>query len=42
MLGNLSLSAIPYDNPIIMGAVGFSLLIALLIAGAITYDGKWT
>jgi len=42
MLGNLSLSAIPYDNPIIMGAVGFSLLIALLIAGAITYYGKWT
>jgi cytochrome o ubiquinol oxidase subunit 1 len=41
MLGKLTLSAIPYDNPIIMGAVGFSLLIALVVAGAITYYGKW-
>jgi cytochrome o ubiquinol oxidase subunit 1 len=41
MLGKLTLAAIPYDNPIIMGAVGFSILIAVAVAGAITYYGKW-
>ncbi|HKK06703.1 MAG TPA: cytochrome o ubiquinol oxidase subunit I [Gammaproteobacteria bacterium] len=41
MLGKLTLSAIPYDNPIIMGAVAFSLLVAFGIAAAITYHGKW-
>ncbi|MGA7801281.1 MAG: cytochrome o ubiquinol oxidase subunit I [Gammaproteobacteria bacterium] len=41
MLGNLTLSAIPYDNPIIMGAVAFSVLVAAAILGSITYYGKW-
>ncbi|MEJ2362539.1 MAG: cytochrome o ubiquinol oxidase subunit I [Gammaproteobacteria bacterium] len=41
MLGNLSLSSIPYHNPIIMGAVGFSILVGLIIVGTITYYGKW-
>ena len=42
MLGNLSLSAIPMQNPIIMGAVAFMFLAALAIVGAITYYRKWT
>lgn len=41
MLGNLTLSAIPYDNPIIMGAVLFSIALAMCIAGYITYAGQW-
>ena len=41
MLGKLSLSAIPYHNPIIMGAVGFTIAAALLILGLITRHGKW-
>jgi cytochrome o ubiquinol oxidase subunit 1 len=42
MLGKLSLSAIPFHNPIIMGAVGGALLLALLILALITYYRKWT
>ena len=41
MLGKLTLSAIPYDNPIIMGAVGFMVLVGLVTMVAITYYGKW-
>ncbi len=41
MFGKLTLSAIPYTNPIIMGAVAFMLICALVILGAITYLGKW-
>lgn len=41
MLGKLSLSAIPFDNPIIMGAVGFSLLLGLVILVLITWYRKW-
>ena len=41
MLGRLTLAAIPYDNPIVMGAVGFTLIGALVVLGAITYFGKW-
>ncbi|MGA7979201.1 MAG: cytochrome o ubiquinol oxidase subunit I [Chromatiaceae bacterium] len=41
MLGKLTLSAIPFDNPIIMGAVGFSILVGLVILGLITRYGKW-
>ncbi len=41
MLGKLTLSAIPYDNPIIMGAVGFMVLVGLAVVAAITYYGKW-
>ncbi|MDE2581265.1 MAG: cytochrome o ubiquinol oxidase subunit I [Rhodospirillales bacterium] len=41
MLGKLTLSAVPYTNPIIMGAVGFSVICAAVIVGAITYNRKW-
>jgi cytochrome o ubiquinol oxidase subunit 1 len=42
MFGKLSLSAIPYENPIIMSAVGGSTLLAMVILALITYYGKWT
>jgi cytochrome o ubiquinol oxidase subunit 1 len=41
MLGKLTLSAIPFDNPIIMGAVGFSVLLGLVVLGLITWYRKW-
>ena len=41
MFGRLSLSAIPYTNPIIMGAVGGATLLAVVILGLITYHKKW-
>ena len=41
MFGKLSLSAIPYENPIIMGAVGGASLLALVILALITYYRKW-
>ena len=41
LFGKLTLSAIPYDNPIIMGAVGVSALIGLMILAWITVQGKW-
>ena len=41
MFGKLTLSAIPYTNPIIMGGVAFMVICALVILGAITYFGKW-
>jgi cytochrome o ubiquinol oxidase subunit I len=42
MLGKLSLSAIPFDKPIIMGAVSGALLLAVVIPALITYYRKWT
>jgi cytochrome o ubiquinol oxidase subunit I len=42
MFGKLSLSAIPYDKPIVMGAVSGSILLAVVILVLITYFGKWT
>ncbi|MFZ0449791.1 MAG: cytochrome o ubiquinol oxidase subunit I [Desulfatiglandaceae bacterium] len=42
MFGKLSFSAIPFDQPIIMGAVGGASLLALVILILITYYGKWT
>jgi cytochrome o ubiquinol oxidase subunit 1 len=42
MFGKLSLSAIPYENPIIMTAVGGASLLAVVILALITYYGKWT
>ncbi|MGA9479929.1 MAG: cytochrome o ubiquinol oxidase subunit I [Desulfobacterales bacterium] len=42
MFGKLSLSAIPFDNPIIMGAVGGTILLALVVLALITYYRKWT
>lgn len=41
LFGNLTLSAIPYSNPIIMSAVGISALLGLLIIGWITQKGYW-
>jgi len=41
MLGKLTLAAIPYDQPIIMSAVGGALLLALVILGLITHYRKW-
>jgi cytochrome o ubiquinol oxidase subunit 1 len=41
MLGRLSLAAIPYQNPIIMGACGFIALVALVVLGLITYFRRW-
>ncbi|MDE1179808.1 cytochrome o ubiquinol oxidase subunit I [Paraburkholderia sp.] len=41
MFGKLTLSAIPFDQPIIMGAAAFMALIALGVLGGITYAGKW-
>ncbi|MGA7561606.1 MAG: cytochrome o ubiquinol oxidase subunit I [Desulfobaccales bacterium] len=42
MFGKLSLAAIPYDNMIVMSAVGGALLLALVILGLVTYYRKWT
>ncbi|UJX41172.1 cytochrome o ubiquinol oxidase subunit I [Desulfovibrio sp. JY] len=41
MLGKLTLAAIPYHDPIVMGAVVGSALLGLLILGLITYFRKW-
>jgi cytochrome o ubiquinol oxidase subunit 1 len=41
MFGKLSLSAIPFHVPIIMGSVSVVLLGAVLILALITYYGKW-
>ena len=41
MLGKLTLSAIPYQNPIVMGAVAFMVLAAVAVLGAVTVLGKW-
>jgi len=35
------LAAIPYDNPIVMGAVAFTLVGAVVVMAAITWFGKW-
>lgn len=41
IFGKLTLDAIPYHNPIIMGAGGFMTLVALVVLGTITYFKKW-
>lgn len=41
MFGKLSLSAIPYHEPITMGAVIGALMLAMLILALITYYRKW-
>lgn len=41
LFGKLTLSAIPYNNPIIMSAVGLSALIGIMIFGWITQQGHW-
>jgi cytochrome o ubiquinol oxidase subunit 1 len=42
MFGKLGLSAVPYEDPIVMGAVGGSILLAVVILALITYYRKWT
>jgi cytochrome o ubiquinol oxidase subunit I len=41
MFGKLQLSDIPYDNPMIAGALAGSTLLALVIIGLITYYKQW-
>lgn len=41
MFGKLTLEAIPYHEPIIMGAVGAMILGGLALFAALTYFGKW-
>jgi cytochrome o ubiquinol oxidase subunit I len=41
MLGKLTMAAIPYHNPIVMGAVAFMVIVALAVLGTITVLGKW-
>lgn len=41
IFGRLTLDAIPYDNPIIMGAGAFMGLIVLAVVGSITFFGRW-
>jgi cytochrome o ubiquinol oxidase subunit 1 len=41
MLGKLTLAAIPYENPIVMGAVIFMAIAAIALLGAVTLLGKW-
>ncbi|HEV2443724.1 MAG TPA: cytochrome o ubiquinol oxidase subunit I [Steroidobacteraceae bacterium] len=41
MLGKLTLSAIPYQNPIVMGGVALMVLTAIAVLGAISLLGKW-
>lgn len=42
LLGNLSLAAIPFHNPIIMGAAVFMGLLFAVVIGLIFYFKKWT
>lgn len=41
IFGNLTLSAIPLDNPIIMGAGVFMLVIGSVAVGSLFYFNKW-
>ncbi|RDJ98193.1 cytochrome o ubiquinol oxidase subunit I [Paraburkholderia lacunae] len=41
MFGKLTLDAIPYHEPIIVGAGCFMALVALAVLGTVTYLGKW-
>ncbi len=41
MFGKLTLSAIPFNVPIVMGAVAFMALCAIAVLALITYLGKW-
>lgn len=40
-LGKLSLEAIPYHEPIIMGTAAFLVIVSATILGFITYQKKW-
>lgn len=41
MFGKLTLQDIPYDDPIIAGALGSATLVGLVVLGLITYFKKW-
>lgn len=41
LFGNLTLEAIPFHNPIIMGAAIFMGLVTMVIVGALFYFKKW-
>ncbi len=41
IFGKLTLAAIPYTNPIIMGAGAFMAVCAIVVLAAITYFRKW-
>ncbi|HUW98254.1 MAG TPA: cbb3-type cytochrome c oxidase subunit I [Acidiferrobacter sp.] len=41
LLGRLTLSEVPYSNPILIGTFIFAALVAILVLGATTYFGKW-
>ncbi|WP_341319337.1 cytochrome o ubiquinol oxidase subunit I [Paraburkholderia sp. IMGN_8] len=41
MFGKLTLDAVPYHEPIIMGAAVFMALCVVAILGGVTYFGKW-
>jgi cytochrome o ubiquinol oxidase subunit 1 len=41
MFGKLTLEAIPYQQPIIMGAVAFMILAGVAIMAVVTYFGFW-
>lgn len=41
LFGNLQLSSVPYDSPIIMGAVGSAVLVMLVVLGLITKYRQW-
>ncbi|MDO1528626.1 cytochrome o ubiquinol oxidase subunit I [Fulvimonas sp. R45] len=41
MFGKLSLSAIPFDQPIVMGTLAAVLVLGAALLGAVTYFGKW-
>ncbi|OGT44716.1 MAG: cytochrome o ubiquinol oxidase subunit I [Gammaproteobacteria bacterium RIFCSPHIGHO2_12_FULL_38_11] len=41
IFGNLTLHAIPYDNPIVMGAGVFMALVVLSVLVTLTYFKKW-
>jgi cytochrome o ubiquinol oxidase subunit I len=42
MFGRLTINAVPYHNAIVMGAVGGSILLTVIILALITYYRKWT
>ena len=41
LLGKLNWSAIPFDQPIVMGAVSVVIIAALLVLGWVTVKGYW-
>ena len=41
LFGKLTISAIPYQNPIIMGAVVASALLTMATLGWVTHQGRW-